>query len=74
MMASRIVDESKVMPKSRSYSVLTDLLHEAGLIEKKQYQDLVDFNAHRNILSHNKFGIKKRKLVKREQSKNLKKC
>lgn len=66
MIANGIFEEHRVVPKSRSYSDLTEFLYEAGLMEQKTHQDLTDFNAHRNLLSHNLFGVKKKKTSKRQ--------
>ena len=64
MNANGIFDEPRIEPKSRSYADLTELLYEAGLMEQETHQNLTDFNAHRNLLSHNLFGNKKRKTTK----------
>ena len=66
MISDGIFDESRVEPKPRSYSDLTELLYEAGLLEQETHQNLNDFNAHRNLLSHNLFGFKKRKTSKQQ--------
>ena len=66
MIANGIFDKNRVEPKLRSYSVLTELLYEAGMMEQQTYQNLTDFNAHRNLLSHNLYGIKKRKTTKQK--------
>jgi len=65
MVANGIFDEPRVEPKPRSYSDLVELLHEAGLMELETHQNLTDFNAHRNLLSHNLFGIKKKQTTKK---------
>ena len=64
MVANGIFDEPKITPKPKSYSCLTELLFEAGFLTQEMHQDLVDFNIHRNLLSHNLFGIKKKKTTK----------
>jgi len=66
LFASGIYDEPRIEPKLRSYSVLTEILYEAGLLEKVTYQNLSDFNAHRNLLTHNLFGIKQKKRDKKK--------
>jgi len=73
MIANGIFEEEKVEPKPRPYSLLTELLFEAGLIEKSTHQELTDFNAHRNLLSHNLYGFKKKRTTKRETEKNFEK-
>ena len=35
-------------------------------MEQETRQNLTDFNAHRNLLSHNLFGIKKKKVTKKQ--------
>lgn len=70
MAFSGFFDEPRVEPKPRSYSELTELLHEAGILDKESHQVLNDFNAHRNLLSHNLFGIKKKKRTS-EQTKDI---
>ena len=52
--------------KSRSYGDLTKLFADLTLLDKETYQNLNDFNAFRNLLSHNLYGNKKKKITKKE--------
>ena len=73
MFANGIFNDPRVEPKPRTYSLLTEVLYEAGLLEQDTHQNLTDFNAHRNLLSHNIFGIKKKKNTKKETKVNFEK-
>jgi len=73
MVTNRIFDEPRALPKPRSYSDLAELLYEAGLLEKETHQELTDFNAYRNRLSHNLFGIKKKQVTNKETEDNFEK-
>ncbi|MDE1765822.1 MAG: hypothetical protein KGI27_06045 [Thaumarchaeota archaeon] len=73
MATSGMFDEARTIPKPRSYSDLTDILYEAGLMEQETHQNLTDFNAHRNLLSHNLFGNKKKQTAKQVTEKMFEK-
>lgn len=59
--------------KKKDYLTLVDILYEAGLMEKKTRQQLIDFNARRNLLAHNIFGAKKKEAKKHQINTDWKK-
>ena len=69
--ANGIFDEPRIKLKPRPYSLLTEILYEANLLEKRTHQNLTDFNAHRNLLSHNLFGNKRKKVSEKETEDNF---
>lgn len=57
--------------ESRSYSDLTKIMGELSLLDEETYKNLIEFNAFRNLLSHNLYGVKQKKITKKETEKKF---
>lgn len=59
--------------KVKSYLDAMNVLYEIGLIDEQDKQQLTDFNSLRNSLSHNMFGVKRKKIGKHQIKTDFKK-
>lgn len=57
--------------ESRSYSDLTKIMGELSLLDEETYKNLIEFNAFRNLLSHNLYGVKQKKITKKDTKKKF---